>query len=294
MDVGDWIEDEDGDVGLIISNISGDREFKVKFLCSSTEYTKHINDLEPIKSPNFNVGDSVKVKGYDNIDEVIGLAYTSFMEVWEYELMKSYDNCSWQEADDLVLVNTVPPTKFQVGDDVLIANRISDQWNMVGPVRRIGGTNDIVVYTIRINGRDHSFEEQELSEVRYDNKTKSKETKMNKAKDQLESNKTAAVLAAKLVAGKAINKKLVKLIKPKLPMMLRGYAESPFASLVAANAVGVALKHYAPTNPKAMQIADLMLNAAALELLESFNIEEMLDGLLKGVKLPKIEEDDDK
>ena len=98
--------------------------------------------------------------------------------------------------------------------------------------------------------------------------------------------KGAAVNAAELKAGQLINKQAIKLIKPQLPIMVRGFADHPAASVVLANVIGLALKQYAPENPKLAKISNLMLNAAAFDTIDSFNIDEMVDKLIAGIKLP--------
>ena len=104
---------------------------------------------------------------------------------------------------------------------------------------------------------------------------------------QMDNNKAAAIMAAEITAGKVLNNKVVSIIKPKMPMMVRGYMDSPLASVAIANLVGIALKQYMPNNDKATKVSELMLNASALQLMESFNIEQLLDELLAGVKLPE-------
>ena len=100
-------------------------------------------------------------------------------------------------------------------------------------------------------------------------------------------NKDAAILAAKLEAGKILNKQVIKLIKPKLHPLVRGYADSPLASVVLANIVGFAIKQYAGDNAKAGQLAEMMLQASAVESISALNIDGLIDDLLSSVKLPK-------
>lgn len=100
-------------------------------------------------------------------------------------------------------------------------------------------------------------------------------------------NKDAAILAAKLEAGKILNKQVIKLIKPKLHPLVRGYADSPLASVVLANIVGFAIKQYAGDNAKAGQLAEMMLQASAVESISALNVDSLIDELLSSVKLPK-------
>lgn len=115
----------------------------------------------------------------------------------------------------------------------------------------------------------------------------SKPTIKDTATTLVAANKDAAVLAAKLEAGKILNRQVIKLIKPKLHPLVRGYADSPLASVVLANVVGFAIKQYAGDNAKADQLAEMMLQASAVESMSALNIEGLIDDLLSSVKLPK-------
>ena len=106
-------------------------------------------------------------------------------------------------------------------------------------------------------------------------------------------NKDAIKVAAKLEAGKIINKQVIKQVKPHLPLLVRGLADHPAASIVLANVVSIAVKHFMPENQKLNTVADLMLGAAAVDTVASFNIEAFVEDLLKNIKLPTGALDDD-
>ena len=98
-------------------------------------------------------------------------------------------------------------------------------------------------------------------------------------------NKNAAVSSAKLIAGTIINKRVAKLIKPQLPMMARGYADSALGEAVIANAVAAAIVHIAPNNEKAVLASQAMIDAAMLTFMTSFNLDEKIDELLSGIDM---------
>ena len=100
-----------------------------------------------------------------------------------------------------------------------------------------------------------------------------------------DANTGAAKLAAKITVGNILNENVSKLIAPKLPMMVRGYADTPLGKAVIANAVSAALIHFAPTNKNAQIAAEAMINSAMLEFAASFNIEAMINELIAGVDL---------
>ena len=127
--------------------------------------------------------------------------------------------------------------------------------------------------------------------------TKTESTIMTKLKTTATSvatqNKEAIKVAAKLEAGKIINKQVIKQVKPHLPLLVRGLADHPAASIVLANVVSIAVKHFMPENKKLNTVAELMLGAAAVDTVTSFNIEAFVEDLLKNIKLPTGALDDD-
>ena len=127
--------------------------------------------------------------------------------------------------------------------------------------------------------------------------TKTENTIMTKLKttatEVATQNKDAIKVAAKLEAGKIINKQVIKQAKPHLPLLVRGLADHPAASIVLANVVSIAVKHFMPENKKLNTVAELMLGAAAVDTVASFNIEAFVEDLLKNIKLPTGALDDD-
>ena len=126
--------------------------------------------------------------------------------------------------------------------------------------------------------------------VRSDNNQKgnimNKVTKI--ASTTVEINKQAITLAAKLEVGKIATAQLKKVVKPKLPMMVRGYADSPLFDIVLANAVGIALREYAPGNEKAQIVSEAMIQSAAVEMMTSFNINDMVNEMLENIDVSKL------
>ena len=137
------------------------------------------------------------------------------------------------------------------------------------------------------------IEEQKTKPIQ----TKTESTIMSKLKTTATTvatqNKDAIKVAAKLEAGKIINKQVIKQVKPHLPLLVRGLADHPAASIVLANVVSIAVKHFMPENQKLNTVAELMLGAAAVDTVASFNIEAFVEDLLKNIKLPTGVLDDD-
>ena len=99
-------------------------------------------------------------------------------------------------------------------------------------------------------------------------------------------NKEALIVAAKLEAGNVLNKTIISKITPKLPFLLQGFAKHPAAEIVLANVAAMAIRQFAEGNEKLNKMADLMVGAAAVNTLSQFNIQEMVEDLLKDIKLP--------
>jgi hypothetical protein len=107
-----------------------------------------------------------------------------------------------------------------------------------------------------------------------------KDTKLNKV---MNDNTEVAKVAAKITAGKAINIAVLDKVKPKLPLMLQGYANTPVGQVAIANLVNFATQTYAPGNEKAAWVADAMMVAAMTEFVGQFNFEGMMADILDTV-----------
>lgn len=83
----------------------------------------------------------------------------------------------------------------------------------------------------------------------------------------IERTKKATVTAAEIQAGKAITVAVVKAVKPRLPMLARGYADHPLFPVLIGIGM-VAASEYLPdqkVSGKVKKAADLMLVAAMLD-----------------------------
>lgn len=139
----------------------------------------------------------------------------------------------------------------------------------------------------------------ELINYMNSDKTKTKEstpmiTPNFNAKDILDQNKDALLLAAKIEVGEAAVRQVSKIVKKQLPLMMKGYADLPIFDIIVANIVVMALKQFAPDNEKAMIIADAMLLAAVQKQMREFDFAGMLDEFIDGVDTSKITKLDSK
>lgn len=97
-------------------------------------------------------------------------------------------------------------------------------------------------------------------------------------------NKTAATAAVKIKAGQALNTAAIAAVKKSkaVPMMVRGYLDSPFAPLVVANLANAAAQYSG--NAKAQKAADLMMIAAAVTAADLIDVDGIINGLFEGNK----------
>lgn len=108
---------------------------------------------------------------------------------------------------------------------------------------------------------------------------------MTKIANIVAANKSAVVNAAKLEAGKIALTQITKVAAKKAPFMIKGYIDTPIGRVVIANLLSVAVDQYAHSNQKAKAVAGAAMEAAMLEMVQSFNIAEMIDEMVKGIDI---------
>lgn len=101
-------------------------------------------------------------------------------------------------------------------------------------------------------------------------------------------NKEAAILAAQITGGNLLNDRLAKMVIPQLPATARVFVNTAPGKALLANAFAAGLVHFLPENEKASMASGMMVQSAMLELAGTFNIEEMVDEFLDGIKLPGV------
>jgi len=109
----------------------------------------------------------------------------------------------------------------------------------------------------------------------------------NMVKRTVNANTDAAKVAAAITAGRTINNVVTAKVVPKLPMLVKGYADTPLGRVVMANVIDFAVKQYMPTNRKANYASDAAMQAAMVDFLADFDIEGMLEDVLNSVTMPE-------
>lgn len=110
--------------------------------------------------------------------------------------------------------------------------------------------------------------------------------------ERLARNKTLATHAAMLTAGAAANDILIKLLKPKLPMAARGYAETAIAKVLMANGISMLAETYfdRETQKTRFKVIDAMIVAAYQQVFADLKIGEVLEKFFDSKEVGKLGE----
>jgi hypothetical protein len=92
-------------------------------------------------------------------------------------------------------------------------------------------------------------------------------------------NKSVAVNAAYMEAGRIANNQVTKLVAAKAPLMVKGYVDTPVGKVVLANLTAMAVEQFRPTDVKLKKVSVAMMTQAYQELIQTVDIEGMLNEL---------------
>lgn len=138
------------------------------------------------------------------------------------------------------------------------------------------------------------YKQQQLQQPQQQTKpvTIVKETKMAKLAQVIATNKSAVTTAAQLEAGRIANKYASKLISGKLPMMVRGYADTPVARLLLANTVSFVASNYSEKlgdkSAIVQSVADAMVVSAYSEMLAHFDIDSFIEEFFSSKEMKRV------
>jgi hypothetical protein len=102
----------------------------------------------------------------------------------------------------------------------------------------------------------------------------------NRASRTFSDNAEAMKNAGYLEAGTIVNRQLTKLASAKLPLMVRGYADTPIGKLIIANLFKVAIHELRPDNHVLQRLSDASLEAAHLDVIRTLDIDGLIDDML--------------
>ncbi len=100
-------------------------------------------------------------------------------------------------------------------------------------------------------------------------------------------NKSAAETAGYMEAGRLANNQAAKLAAKHLPMMLRGYADTPLGKLVIANLASAAVKQLRPNDATLNELTEAMIVQGFQSLYQTVDLDGILDSLLSSPELQK-------
>jgi hypothetical protein len=96
----------------------------------------------------------------------------------------------------------------------------------------------------------------------------------------VEQNISLGTSAAFLEAGRIANNQLSAIAGKKLPIMLRGYADTALGRLLLANIALMARDHFRPNDERLGKLVKAMAVSAYQEVLQNFDIEAMIDDMI--------------
>jgi hypothetical protein len=142
-----------------------------------------------------------------------------------------------------------------------------------------------VLGTNKSNVKVETYTKEAAKEERNKQTTAKKETKkMSKTSQVINSvkdaNVEAAKVTAKIAAGKALNTAVQSKIVPKMPIMIRGYAQTDLGKIAIANVVATALTYYAPNDARAKMVSEAMIQSAMCDLMAAIDVEGMVKEFL--------------
>ena len=99
----------------------------------------------------------------------------------------------------------------------------------------------------------------------------------------IEQNKESLSNSAKRRAGRIFNERLAQVVVPKLPIMVRAYADQAWFKYALANTVAGLIIKFGYTNDKLIAVSEAAIDASADDFLGSFELEKIVDELLDGI-----------
>ncbi len=109
----------------------------------------------------------------------------------------------------------------------------------------------------------------------------------SKVNTVIEKNITLGTNAAFLEAGRIANNQLSAIAGKKLPIMVRGYTDTALGRLVLANIAMMAAEHFRPGDTRLERLTKAMAVTSYQEVLQQFDIEEMIEGMLSNKTIAK-------
>lgn len=104
----------------------------------------------------------------------------------------------------------------------------------------------------------------------------------------VESNKTAAQVAAYNEGARIALNQITKMVAKQSPLMVKGYLETPFGKLVIANLALAAVQQFRPTDVKLNKLAGAAVSQAYQEVYQTFDIEKIISEFVENSTIKNI------
>lgn len=200
---------------------------------------------------------------------------TTYHYLKNVELNIALEISIFGNGDCFIEVDCVNPSDDWEGDEyeeLYLANQAGTVPEIIAALEKIKQSKTVTQTKI-------------IEEIKTIKPTK-KETTMTAVNIIKSSNLSSAAIAAKITIGKTANKIIMSKVKPMLPYLARGYAEHPLATVLIANAANLVVKSRYQDNKKAVYIAEALMDASMLTLIEEFNIDEVICNFIENIKIP--------
>lgn len=113
------------------------------------------------------------------------------------------------------------------------------------------------------------------------------EIHMSKIASIAQKNIDLGTSAAFLEAGRIANNQLSSIASKKLPIMVRAYADTALGRLLLANVALMARDHFRPDDERLGKLVNAMTVSAYQEVLQNFDVEQMIDDLVSNSTIKK-------
>ena len=227
-------------------------------------------------------------------------------DIWKVNSIEYNDEKTFVNISNISKIGTEFNTYASNLLDIVVLKDVDKDWKKYFSIRSLGAlsrqnlniikdrpfieetkTNDHIVDAIRygtlydkVEGSTVTREWGTPSE--YISKPTGEVTMMNKL---INSNMNAAKTGAVLSAGNTLNKVVKDAIRGQVPRKYRGLLNTAVADIVVANVANVAVQNFAKGNYKAKVAANAMMEAAMVEFMNSFNLDQIISDTLKNVNL---------
>lgn len=177
--------------------------------------------------------------------------------------------------------------------DIDLSDELNPDSNRVTIKGIVNGSGENKHYYLSKSGKISFTSKQETAKVTTNTNEQAKQETSemkntnNLVGNILAANKGAAINAAEMEAGRAINARITAVFgdKIKLPMGMGGMLKTPVGQVVLANLFAVLVKQYLPENALANRAADGAVKSAAYEVLRDIDISGMIAEVFEGVKV---------